>query len=104
MKLLAQTIKVGNEQITGPLKNINTLADAVNVVVQNLLIPLGAIILLFVLMWGGFSLITSQGDPEKLKAARARLTAGIIGFVLLIVSYLLVKVLAYVFGLQQGII
>lgn len=105
MIYLAQKLRVGNEEITGPLKNINTLADAVNIVVKNLLIPLAAIILLIVLMWGGFSLVTSRGDPEKLKSARARITAGIIGFVLLLLAYVLVRVIAYIFGLdKQGII
>lgn len=103
MKYLAQKITVGGQQITGPLDNINTLGDLVNRVVQIILLPAAAVILLLVLLWGGIDFMLSHGEPEKIKSAKARITAGVVGFILLFLSFIIVKVLAFVFGLQQGI-
>jgi TRAP-type C4-dicarboxylate transport system permease small subunit len=64
---------------------------------------LAGIILFFVLMWGGFDYVTSQGAPDKLKTANAKITAGVIGFVLLVLSFLITRVIAYIFGLEQGL-
>jgi hypothetical protein len=55
-------------------------------------------------MWGGFDYVTSQGAPEKLKSANAKITAGVIGFVILVLSFLITRVLSYIFGVGQGII
>lgn len=102
-KIFAQSLQIGGQTITGPLDNINNLGELVNRVVQNLLMPLAGIILLFVFIWGGYEFIMSQGEPEKLKSAKAKITTGIIGFILLIVSYVIVRTLAFVFGLGGSI-
>lgn len=102
-KILVQSLQIGGQTITGPLDNINNLGELVNRVVQNLLMPLAGIILLFVFIWGGYEFIMSQGEPEKLKSAKAKITTGIIGFILLVISYVIVRTLAFVFGLGSGI-
>lgn len=101
--LLAQTFKINNQPIQGPLKNINSLGDLINKLVTGLIYPLAAVILFFILVWGGYDFMFSQGNPEKLKTARAKITAGIVGFVLLVVSYLIVRVIAFIFGIGEGI-
>jgi hypothetical protein len=101
--LLAQTVNIGGQIVTGPLVGINNIGDVINKLVQNLMFPLAGIILLIVLIWGGIEFMLSSGEPEKVKAARAKLTTGIIGFILLFVSYIIVRFIAYVFGLQTGI-
>lgn len=98
MKNLAQKINVGGQPIEGPLKGINNLADVVNKVIE-IMIPIAGVILLFVLIWGGYDYLLSQGNPEKIKSAQGKITTGIIGFVLLIISYLMVNLIAKIFGL-----
>ena len=100
---LTQQMNVGGQQITGPLQGINNLSDVINKVVE-LSIPLAGIILLLVLIWGGYDFMMSQGQPEKIKNAQAKITTGIIGFVLLIISYIVVKLIAKIFGLGEGIL
>lgn len=95
---LAQQINIGGQAITGPVEGFNTLADVINRVVE-FLIPLAGIILLLVLIWGGYDFLMSQGQPEKIKSAQAKITTGIIGFVLLVFSYVIVKLIAKIFGL-----
>lgn len=101
--LLAENIlKIGDQEI----KDIAALPDGkefniVNIVnaVVTFLIPLAAVILFGILVWGGFEFLTSYGDPEKLKSGKAKITSGLIGFVLLISSYIIVKIIANIFGL-----
>lgn len=109
---LSQKVCIGGQCIEGPLPTLvgsagktefETLGDLINKVVS-FIIPLAAIILFFVLVWGGYDLMMSQGNPEKLKSAQAKITTGIIGFVLLILSYLIVKLISVIFGLGGGII
>ncbi len=101
---LAQQVTIGGQTIKGPVVGINNLGDLVSRVVNVFLIPLAAIILFIVLLWGGISFITSRGNPEKVKSAKAKLTTGIIGFVLLILSYLIVKLISVsIFGLGKGL-
>lgn len=99
----AQQISLNGNAIKGPLEGYNNIGDIVNNVVP-FIMTLAGIILFFVLMWGGLDYVTSQGSPEKLKNANAKITAGVIGFVLLVLSFLITRVLAYIFGVGQGII
>lgn len=100
---LTQRIEIGGQPIEGPLQGINTLGDLINRLLP-FMITFAGIILLLVFIWGGYDFITSQGNPEKVKSAQAKITTGIIGFILLIVSYLLVRLIAKIFGLEGGIL
>ncbi len=102
-QLLAQSTQIGGTEITGPLKNINNLGDLINAVLP-FIMSMAGIILFFVIVWGGSDIMMSQGSPEKMKSGRAKLTAGIIGFVLLVSSYLITKLLSYIFNVGEGIL
>ena len=101
--LLSQSVNFGGQTIQGPLVGINSVGDVVTRLLQFLL-PLAGVVLLFVFIWGGYDFMMSQGNPEKVKGAQAKITTGIIGFGILIFSYLVVKLIATIFGLQTGII
>ncbi len=105
-QLLAQKICINGSAncITGPLDpSIQSLGDVINRVMQ-FLIPLASVILLLVLIWGGYDYLMSQGNPEKIKAGQAKITSALFGFILLFVSYVLVRLIAFIFGLGGGII
>lgn len=89
--------------IDGPLVGIENLSDLVNKVLT-FFIPFAALVLFGVLVWGGYDFLLSQGVPEKVKAGRAKITAGLIGFGLLISSYVIVKLIASILGLGEGIL
>ncbi len=101
---LVQQLQISGQPIQGPLQSplnnqpINTLADVINILLT-FLVPLAAIILFFVLVLGGYQFMFSQGNPEKVKSARAKITTGIIGFILLILSYFITSFVASIFGL-----
>jgi len=103
-RYLAQQICIGGKCVTGALDpNIKSIGDLVNRIFQ-FLIPLAAVILLIVFIWGGYDYMMSQGSPEKVKSAQAKITTGIIGLVLLLLSYVFVRLISQIFGLGGGII
>ncbi len=106
--LLSQSVNFNGQEIKGPLVGANgqpieNLGQLVSRILTFLL-PLAGVILLFVFIWGGYDYMMSQGNPEKVKSAQAKITTGVIGFALLIFSYLLVRLISTIFGLQSGII
>ncbi|MFZ1549571.1 MAG: hypothetical protein WBB49_01385 [Microgenomates group bacterium] len=107
--LLAQCVTIGENgpQICGPAKQFNGTAIQTPADVVNQVMPfaygLSLVILLFVFIWGGFDLILSRGAPEKIKTAKAKITSGIIGVILLAVAYLIVQVASRIFGLGTEI-
>lgn len=100
--VFAQDLSISGTPIKGPLSGINNLSDVINALLK-FLVPLASVILFFVLIWGGIDYIISRGDPEKIKIARAKITTGLIGFILLIASYALVRVISSIFGIGQGL-
>lgn len=101
-RYFVQNLTIGGQAVQGPLVGINTVGDLINKLLA-FLIPLAGIILLLVIISGGYDVIMSQGTPEKLKTAQGKITAGIIGFVLLAFAFLLIKLIERIFGLSTGI-
>lgn len=99
---LAQKLTVGGQDIEGPLVGIEKVGDIVSKLLT-FLIPLGGILFLLVFIWGGIDIIMSQGSPEKWKTARLKITYAVVGFVLLAVAFLFVKLIETIFGLNTGI-
>ncbi len=53
---------------------------------------------IFMLMWGGIQWITSSGDPEKVASAKKKLTFAIMGLVIAIGAFFIVRVIVTVLG------
>lgn len=102
--LLADTLTISGQPIEGPLVGIENIADVVNKITKFFIFPAAGIILFFVLVFAGFELLLSGGNPEKLKSAKAKITSAVIGFVLLVLSYFIVRLIAKIFGLGEGIL
>ena len=67
------------------------------------LFALAGIGLLLYLLWGGFNLMLSSGDPKKIEGAKAQITNAFIGFIIVFTSYWIVKILGLVLNVP-GII
>lgn len=61
---------------------------------------IAGLILFFYLIWAGFEMLTSTGNPKKLESARGRLGQAIVGFIIIFVSYWLAKILETVLGID----
>lgn len=104
MNVQAQDLIISGTPIKGPLDDsIGTLGGLISKVLS-FLFPFAAVILLIMLIWGGYGYMTSGGEPDKVESAKARITTSIIGFVLLTLSFFLAKVVAFVFGLDDNLL
>jgi len=87
-KLLAEAYK-----ITGPGINpsdgtqATTLLEKLISTVLGLLTIVGVIYFTIQIIFAGYSFISSQGDKDKLKAARTRLTNSILGLTIVVIAY-----------------
>lgn len=102
--LLAQQLDVGGQTVQGPLDpQLQNLGDVVNRLVS-FIFPLAIVLLFFVFVWGGYDYMMSQGSPERIKNGQAKIKTGIIGFLILVFAFLIVRIFAFIFGLSTGII
>lgn len=65
------------------------------------LFSISGIILLLYLIYGGFQLMLSRGDPKAMQSAQAKITNAIVGFVIIFLAYWLVQLLGKVLGLDK---
>ena len=59
--------------------------------VVSVVLGLAGIVLFIMLLLGGFSYITSGGDPKKVESARNTLTYAIGGMIFIALAYLILK-------------
>ena len=62
---------------------------------------LAGLALLLMLIFGGFQLMTSAGDPKGMEAGKNRVMYAIIGFLIIFASFWLVQILQVIFGLPK---
>lgn len=61
--------------------------------------PLAAILLLIYLISGGLQMMTSRGDPKAMQGAQGKITSALIGFIIVILAYYIVKLINQIFGI-----
>lgn len=72
----------GSESFTNPVIG---LSSVIIVGIRMALLG-GGMLLLFYLLWGAFDWITSEGDDEKLKSARQKMTNAVIGLIIMVIA------------------
>lgn len=65
----------------------------------NLVLVIAAILVFAYLIWGGIEWITSGGDKSKTESARNKITAAIVGLVVLVASYAILQLVLQILGL-----
>ena len=81
--------------------SLNSVSDTQSFVqlIINISIPLGITCAVMLLIYAGYMMITSQGNPEKLQESREVITNAIIGFVIVILSVTLLYLIQDSLGL-----
>lgn len=81
-------------------KNISGVSDLVSLFLK-ISFVLAGLILLFFFILGGIGLIGSAGqsDPQKAEQAKKTITSAVIGFVVVFVSYWIVKLIGQLIGM-----
>jgi hypothetical protein len=56
--------------------------------------------LLVYFIYGGLQLLTSGGDPKKIQSGKSIITNALLGFVIIIIAFLIVQVVGLFLGVQ----
>jgi hypothetical protein len=102
--IIYQTIFVSKNpliKVKGPLSSdkFSDLGSLVSTLIPYIFIIAG-LILFFIIISAGFSMMTNPGNPDATKKAQSQLTLGIVGFIIIFASYWLAKLIGSIFGLS----
>lgn len=97
----------GKIQAPDPLKGLvakdPTGAGGLSIFFSNLITlfyVISMVVLVFMIVWGAFDWITSEGDKEKLGGARNKIINAIIGIMLLAAAFGIIRVLGQFTGFK----
>lgn len=68
-------------------------------IIKNIAIPLSVICVVLLLIYGGYMLMSSKGDPDKLQEAKQVITNAIIGFVVIMLCVAILILISNTLGL-----
>lgn len=66
--------------------------------VLNFAMAAGGTVALLIIVFGGYKLLTSGGDPKQVEGARQTITYAIIGLVIVFLSYAIINYVGYLTG------
>lgn len=81
-----------------PAARFGDIGTLLNVIVPNLMFGAGLIFTLLI-VYGGYQYMRSDGNPENLKKARNVFLYAVIGFGIVLGSYIAIKLVATIFNL-----
>lgn len=82
-----------------PLSNITGTSTLVSLFLSNSIIIAG-VILLFIVIFAGYGVISAGGNPQKVAAAMKLLTYGIAGFLLIFATFFIIRIVEAVTSTQ----
>jgi len=92
---LGTTLETQLETVQG-----NDVTDTAFVsAIINIATPVAVIAVVLLLVYGGFMLMTSKGDPDKLQEAKQVITNAIIGFVVILLCVAVLLLISNTLGL-----
>ena len=77
-----------NITITNPFKQ-NTIQDLIKTIVNDILMPIGAVVAALMVMYAGFMYVTAGGDPGKIKKAHDALLWTVVGAAILLGAWVI---------------
>lgn len=76
-----------------------TLGEIVSGLLPYLVVFAGLLLLLY-LLYGGFQLMTSGGDPKKIETGKGIITTALIGFTIVFISFWLIQIIGKVLRIE----
>jgi len=94
---LGDALKLNPEQ---PVKEVfPDLGTLVSTILPNILMIAG-VILFFLIIAGGFMVVSSAGNAEKTDKGKQAITGAIIGFVIIFASYWIIQIIEIITGVN----
>ncbi len=91
---LSDTLNSGSSSLTNST-DISSFVTAL----LNLAIPLSVVCVVVLLVFAGYQLMTSAGNPDKLKESKEVITNAIIGFLVVLMSVAILLLISNIFDL-----
>ncbi len=102
MAVMAETLDTSIGTIQSPLGDTDMFGLIERLV--GYVRPIIAITFLFVIIYGGYTRMTAAGDPEKEKKSNSILTAGVIGFAIIVLAPAVVRLVSSLIGIQGDVV
>lgn len=105
MSLISANFKDVFGNVTPP-QSVNAIgngASGINNILNTaitLIYMFGTLIFVFMFLYSAILWITSGGDKEKIRSARARITWAIIGIVVLALAFVILRILGGILGIK----
>jgi len=80
--------------LESPLKNIGGIDTLVKVIIDKIILPIGASVAALFIIYAGFLYVKAQGDTTKLKEARAALTNALIGTAIILGAWVIAELIS----------
>jgi hypothetical protein len=104
-KLLAQNLTLPDgTSIKGPLSIGGSANPSIGGILNTaipLLFAFAGLGLLLMLIFAGYTFLTSAGDAKKMEQGKQRLTNAIVGFFIVFAAYWIVQLTGTIFGLES---
>ena len=81
------------------LTKLTDLGLLVSIIASNAIIIAG-VILIFLIIFAGFTMITGAGDPQKQHQAQQIMTWGVVGFILVVAAFLIIRIIEVSLGID----
>lgn len=65
--------------ITNPLKDVSTINELIVKILNNIVMPIAAIVSVMYIIWAGFKYVQAQGNPKAIEEANKNLLWALIG-------------------------
>lgn len=95
------TVDIGTKATEGNFFGYTCIGNLANNIISAVFILSGVMFFVY-LVWGGFDILTSEGDKTKLADGQKRLTSALIGLAIVSTSYAVYKIVLIFFGIDLG--
>jgi hypothetical protein len=103
LSLVSQTFAASGDYSPPPgFVNPNLEASAIPQLIINMLFGVATFLAVAYLMYGGIRWITSRGDKVGVESARKHIVAAVIGLVIVIGSFFILRVVFSILGVQNS--
>jgi hypothetical protein len=78
--------------------SVDNIGELIMYVISNILLPVAGLIAVLFIIIGGYQYLVSGANPDLAKRAKQSLTGAVLGLVIIILSYVIVRVVARTLG------
>ena len=88
-----------NDSVNNGIRSIGGPFDLISLILPNAYILAGIILFLY-LVFGGFMVVTSAGNPQNAQQGQKIIMNAIIGFIIIIASYWIIQLIEALTGIR----